>query len=139
MSETGESLPDIALLPDLAGILRCSADAILMGGESCIGYRRHVTVAQMREAMACIGRIGVLLGHDHFVCRTMIDALNARMHTDVEAALTDPHLTEVFVVEFLLACVENGDYADPRDVTAHLGEGKARACLLASLREKGIR
>ncbi len=137
--ERGETLPDVSLLPDLAGVLRCSVDAILMGGESCIGYRRHVTVAQMREAVAAIGRIGTLLGQDHFVYRTMVDALNERMHTDVEAALTDPHLTEVFAVEFLLACVENGDYADPRDASAHLKPGRARDHLLAVLRAKGIR
>ncbi len=137
--ERGETLPDIALLPDLAGILRCSADAILMGGQSCIGYRRHVTVAQMRQAMDCLSRLGVLLGHDHFVYRTAIDALNARMNTDVEAALTDPHLTEVFVIEFLLECVDKGDYVDPRDASAHLQESNAREHLLRALREKGIR
>ena len=30
--ERGESLPDVGLLPDLAQVLHCSVDAILMGG-----------------------------------------------------------------------------------------------------------
>lgn len=137
--ERGETLPDVALLPDLAGILRCSVDAILLGGEGAIGYRRHVVVSQMREAMDAISRIGMLLGHDHFVYRTMVDALNTRMNTDIEPAFTDSRLMEVFTVELLMACVDSGDYVDPRDVTEHLRESRACTALLNMLREKGIR
>lgn len=137
--ERGEAVPDVSLLPDLAGILRCSVDTILLGGVGCIAYRRHVTVSQAREALAAIARVGTLLGHDHFVCRTMIDALDERMHTSVEAAFTDPHLTEVFVIEFLLGCVQNGDYVDPRDVQMHLGQSRARDALLDELAGRGYR
>ncbi len=137
--ERGETLPDVAILPDLAVILRCTVDAILLGGEGVTSCRRHVTVGQMREVLDAISRIGMLLGHDHFVYRTVVDALNARMNTDIEPAFTDAHLQEVFTVEFLLACVANGDYVDPRDVTAHLRESRARAILLNALWEKGFR
>ncbi len=137
--ERGESLPEISLLPDLAGILRCSVDAILLGGDGSIGFRRHVTVSQMREAVEAISRIGMLLGHDHFIYRTMVDALNARMHTEIEPAFTDTHLMEVLTVECLLACVQQGDYVDPRDVQTHLKESKARRVLLNVLQAREIR
>ena len=48
--ERGESIADVATLPDLAKVLRCSVDAILSGGGSSSDYRRHITVSQMREA-----------------------------------------------------------------------------------------
>ena len=86
--ERGASLPDVALLPDLACMLRCSVDAILSGGNGCGGYRRHVTVAQMREALSAIDRIGELLGREHFVYRSIIDALNTRMNTSRPLART---------------------------------------------------
>lgn len=137
--ERGESLPDIALLPDLACILRCSVDAILSGGTGCGGYRRHVTVAQMREVLSSLDRIGELLGRDHFIYSCIIEALNSRMNTTIELSFSDPHIFEVFTIEFLLGCIRNGDYVDPRDVTMHLKPCKARDHILNVLTENGIR
>lgn len=137
--ERGETLPDISLLPDLACMLRCSVDAILSGGTTCGGYRRHVTVAQMREALQALNRIGELLGRDHFIYSCIIDSLNTRMNTTIEGAFSDPHLFEVFTIEFLLGCIRNGDYADPRDVQMHLQPSKARDYVLNVFRENGIR
>lgn len=137
--ERGESLPDISLLPDLACMLRCSVDAILSGGSGCGGYRRHVTVAQMREALSSLDRIGELLGRDHFIYVYIMEALNKRMNTTIETSFSDPHIFEVFTVEFLLGCIRNGDYADPRDVQMHLAPSKAREYVLRVLQENGIR
>lgn len=137
--ERGESLPDVSLLPDLACMLRCSVDAILSGGAGCGGYRRHVTVAQMREALSALNRIGELLGRDHFIYTCIIDALNARMNTTIERSFSEPHIFEVFTIEFLMGCVRNGDYVDPRDVLSHLEDCKARDGMLSMLAECGIR
>ena len=137
--ERGESLPDVSLLPDLAGILGCSVDAILLAGESGIGCRRRVTVSQMREALEALRKMGYLLGQDHFIYQCVMEALDQRMNTTVEQAFADPHIFEVFVGEFLLGCVRNGDYVDPRDVQAHFKPGKARENILNTLREQGMR
>lgn len=137
--ERGESIPDVSLLPDLACMLRCSVDSILSGGEGCGGYRRHVTVAQMREALSLLDRVGELLGRDHFIYRCIIDSLNTRMNTTIEQSFSDPHIFEVFTIEFLLGCIDGGDYVDPRDVISHLQPSKARDYILKVLREHGIR
>ena len=137
--ERGESLPDVGLLPDLAQVLRCSTDAILSGGGGSSAYRRHVTVAQMREALASINRVGELLGRDHFIYTCMIDALNQRMNTTIEQAFIDDHIFEVFTIEFLLQCVNNGDYVDPRDVETNLKPHKSRDYLLKVMAEMGIK
>ena len=57
----------------------------------------------------------------------------------IEQAFSDPHVFDVFTVEFLLGCLDAGDYIDPRDVRAHLPESKARDFLLQRIRERGIR
>lgn len=137
--ERGESIPDVSLLPDLAVLLHCSVDAILIGGSDGGGFRRHVLVSQVQEALNSLHRIGELLGRDHFIYRCMIDALNRDMNTNVEAAFSDPHLFDVFTVEFLLGCIRNGDYVDPRDAEAHLPPSKAREVLLREMKEHGIR
>lgn len=137
--ERGESLPDIALLPDLARILHCSVDAILYAGNGCGSYRRHMTVADAREALLFIRRIGDLLGDDHPVYETIIQSINTSMNTDIRQAFTNQTIFEVFVAEFLLHCLKSGDYVDPRDVCAHLKAQKSRAYLLNALIAQGIR
>lgn len=136
--ERGESLPDVSLLPDLAQILRCSVDAILSGGAGCGGYRRHISVEQMREALSYLNKIGELLGRDHFIYSCIIDALNQRMNTTIQDAFNDAHIFEVFTGEFLIACILNGDYVDPRDVQMNLKAEKAKNYILNLLEEKGI-
>ena len=139
--ERGESLPDVALLPDLAKVLHCSVDALLMGGDSVGigGYRRYVTYAQMCEALHALNRIGELLGRDNQVYRLMIDGINNGMNTTIDDAFTDPEIFEIFAGEFLIQCVRNGDYADPRDVMAHMHPSRCRDYILRVLEEVGIR
>ena len=137
--ERGEALPDVSILLDLANALHCSVDAILSGGAGCGGFRRHITVVQMQEALSSLDRIGELLGRDHFIYQCIIDALNTRMNTTIEVSFSDPHIFDVFTIEFLLACIDNGDYVHPKDVEAHLPPSPARDYLIKSMREHGIR
>ena len=137
--ERGETLPDVSLLPDLSCILHCSVDALLSGGTGNGGYRRNIHVSEMREALNLLDRFGELLGRDHFAYRCVIDALNQRMNTEIEPAFSDPHIFDVFTIEFLLGCIDNGDYVDPRDAEAHLPQSGARNYLMRSIREHGIR
>ena len=71
--------------------------------------------------------------------RCIIDALNTRMNTTIESSFSDPHIFDVFTIEFLHACIENGDYVDPHDVEAHLPDNKARSILMDKLKEYNIR
>ena len=137
--ECGETLPNIALLPDIACILDCSVDTMLGGGK-CIGtYRRRVTVAQMREAILCIRRMRELLGTDHFMVRTMIDALDAKMNSNVEPALYEERFQDAYICEALIECANNGDYVDLDDVRGHIANEKARDFTLKLLKEKGLK
>ena len=137
--ERGESLPDVALLPDLARILDCSIDAMLGGGQNMGCYRRRITVAQMREAIGCIERFRALLGQDHFMVRTIIDALEQRMSSAIEPAFAQDQYRDAYVAEALLACVDHGDYVDLNDVREHIASPRVRETTLSLLREKGLR
>ena len=138
--ERAESLPDTALLPELAMIYGVSVDEILGGGSASWRFRRRVTVAQMWEAMACIQRLGQLLGYDHFFFRTMIDALNQRMNSDIESAFSNPVIWDAYICETLIACVrEGGDYVDIGDVKTNIKAEKPREWTIRQLRELGLK
>ena len=83
--------------------------------------------------------MGELLGRDHFIYTCIIDALNRRMNTTIELSFSDPHIFEVFTIEFLMGCVRNGDYVDPRDVLSHLEDCRARNGMLQMLNKYGIK
>ena len=45
--------------------------------------------------------------------RISIEALNTRMNTAIGAVFSDPNIFDVFTVDFLLACIDNGGDVDP--------------------------
>ncbi|MBQ3485372.1 MAG: helix-turn-helix transcriptional regulator [Clostridia bacterium] len=135
--ERGESLPDIATLPDLACILGCPVDMLL--GNPASRFRRRITVGDMQQAIGCIRRLRELLGADHFIYRTMADALDERMNSRIEAAFADERAMDAYVCEALLECIAHGDWVDATDVRRHIRNEKARDYTLQRMAELGIR
>jgi len=135
--ERGESLPDIAVLPDLACILGCSVDMLLGGYLGT--FRRRITVGEMRQAIHAIQQLRDLLGADHFMYRTMVDALDQRMHSSIEAAFSSSSALDAYVCEALLACIEAGDYMDAHDVRRNIGNEKARSYTLHRMQVLGLK
>ena len=135
--ERGETTPDIALLPDLACILGCSVDMLL--GNPAGQYRRRIAVSDMRQAIGCILRLRELLGPEHFMYRTMVDALDARMNSRIEAALASDNAMDAYVCEALLACIEQGDWVDVTDVQRSIRNERARAFTLAQMQQRGMK
>jgi transcriptional regulator with XRE-family HTH domain len=78
--ERGETLPDVAQLLNLAEALHCSVDGILSGGAGCGGYRRHITVAQMQEALAALDE------RDRQIIRMRFGLPGGREYTQKEVA-----------------------------------------------------
>ena len=137
--ERGESLPDAGILMDVALILDTSVDAILGGGREAWRFRKRVTVAQLREVMAAIRRIGEVLGRDHFIYETMISALDTRMNAEIERAFEQENVMDAYIGECAIFCARGGDYIDPGDLKANLKNQKALEATLRVLRECGIK
>lgn len=137
--ERGLLLPDTASLPDLAEILNTTVDAILAGGDCPPRYRRRITVERIREAMQCIQRLQEILGREHFMYRTMIDALDERMHSSIETAFTSSGAMDAYLCEALLFCLDQGDYVDRDDVRSHIANPRAAAAVLNRLDEQRIK
>ena len=135
--ERGESLPDTAALPDLACILNCSVDALLGGHTGT--FRRRITVREMRQAIGCIRQLRDLLGADHFMYRTMADALDQRMNSSIEAAFSSDRAMDAYICEALLECIAQGDYADAHDVRRNILNETARDFTLRRMQEYGLK
>ena len=114
--ERGETLPDTAILPDLANVLETTVDFILNGGERMIEYRGKATVADMISGIKCIEKMGDLLGQENVIYRSAIKGINDSMNTDIEAAFVDDYVFEAFVAEAIIQKLSQGVYVDVTDV-----------------------
>ena len=137
--ERGETLPDTASLPDLAAILETSVDNILSGGVRAVAYTRRVTIADMREAIGCLARLGELLGQDALLYLAAVEGVNERMNTEIRDAFTDKHIFEVFTAEAAIQCLRGGAYLDPTDVKNGFESEKLRDIVLRACAERGIK
>lgn len=114
--ERGETLPDTAILLDLANALETSVDFILTGGSQVLHYRGKFTVAQMSEGILSLKRMGELLGKDNALYRHAVAGINERMNTNIEDAFSDERILECFIAEAILQNLMAGKYIDPTDV-----------------------
>ncbi len=114
--ERGETLPDTAILLDLAQALGTSVDFILTGGSQVLHYRGKFTVAQMQEGILSLKQMGELLGKDNILYRHAIEGINEKMNTNIEDAFTDQNILECFMAEAIIQNLTAGKYIDPTDV-----------------------
>ena len=114
--ERGETLPDTAILPDLADALETTADNLLRGGESVTKIRRKITIEEMREGIACFERIGELLGKDSTYYIGAVEGIEKKMDIEFEKYLQESFTRECMIAEAAIQCVQNGAYLDPSDI-----------------------
>lgn len=114
--ERGETLPDTAILPDLADVLETTVDHILTGGVRELRYKGKVTVEQMRQGLYSLKRMGELLGSNHLIYRSAIDGINWRLNTNIEDAFADERVFECFLAETVIQNLTAGKYVDITDV-----------------------
>lgn len=114
--ERGETLPDIAILPDLAKVLETSIDNILMGGDAQIEYKGKISVADMRNGLNCLKSMGEYLGKDNIIYRSAINGINDKLNTDIEIAFIDDYNFEAFLSEAIIQNLIAGFYIDVSDI-----------------------
>ena len=105
--ERGESLPDTAILCDLANVLETTVDNLLMGGERLTGYTRRVTIAEVAEGIACF---------DSYFYIGSIEGCDRKMNIELEKYLADPFSREAMIAEAAVQLMMNGAYVDITDI-----------------------
>jgi len=114
--ERGETLPDIAVLPDLARVLETSTDNILLGGEKQIEYKGKISVSDMKAGLDCLKKMGEHLGKDNIIYRSAINGINCEMNTDIEEAFISDYAFEAYLAEAVIQNLISGKYVDVSDV-----------------------
>ena len=137
--ERGETLPDTAILLDLAAALGTSVDLILTGGAQTLHYKGKFTVAQMRDGILALKEMGELLGQDNLLYRHAVDGINEKMNTRIEDAFTDPQVLECFLAEAIIQNLMAGKYVDPTDVKNSFQHEHFRDIVLDHCRRHGIK
>lgn len=137
--ERGETLPDTAILSDLADILETSVDNILRGGERQMNFKRKITVAEVREGIACFEKIGELLGKDSYFYLGAIEGVDKKMNIELEKYLSESYTREAMIAEALVQCIMNGAYVDPSDVKKGFEHEHWSNCVLSYCEKHGIK
>ena len=137
--ERGETLPDTAILSDLADILETSVDNILRGGERQMNFKRKITVAEVREGIACFEKIGELLGKDSYFYLGAIEGVDKKMNIELEKYLSESYTREAMIAEALVQCIMNGAYVDPSDVKKGFEHEHWSNCVLSYCEKHGVK
>ncbi|MBR5233160.1 MAG: helix-turn-helix transcriptional regulator [Clostridia bacterium] len=114
--ERGETLPDTAILPDLAKILETTIDNILLGNEKVIEYKGKCTVSDIKNGLLCLKNAGEYLCKDNIIYRAAIDGINSELNTDIAPAFSDDYIFEAFLAEAVISNLTSGMYVDISDV-----------------------
>lgn len=137
--ERGETLPDTAILLDLADILETSVDFILAGGCKALCYKGKITVSQMSDGIHALKRMGELLGRDNLIYRYAIDGINTKMDTNIEEAFTNDQIFECFVAEAIIQNLIAGQYIDMTDVKNGFRHEHFRNIVLSYCKKYGMK
>ena len=137
--ERAETLPDTAILPELAEVLETTVDNLLRGGQRTVAYTKKVTVEDLRRAIRCLDDMGRLMGRDNPIYLAAVEGINTRMNSEIRDAFSDRHIFEVFVAEAAIQAVTAGAYLDPTDVRNGFESVKLRDIVLAKCAEHGIK
>jgi transcriptional regulator with XRE-family HTH domain len=114
--ERGETLPDTALLTDLANVLETTVDHILAGGERITRFTRRITIKQMREGIECFERMGELLGKDNLFYVGAMEGVDTKMNIELETYLVKSFTKEAMIAEATIQNIMHGAYVDVSDI-----------------------
>lgn len=137
--ERGETLPDTAILLDLANALGTSVDLILTGGSQVLHYKGKFTVSQMQEGILALKQMGELLGKDNPLYYHAINGINEKMNTNIEDAFTNRRIFECFTAEAIIQNLMAGKYVDPTDIKNSFQHEQFRDIVLVHCQRYGIK
>lgn len=117
--ERGETLPDTALLPDLASILETTVDNILCSNRRPVPFKGTVKVEDIIDGLNHLKQMGEKLGKENKIYLSAIQGINENMNTNIEKAFEDNYIFEAFAAEAVIQNIMQGMYSDITDIKRH--------------------
>lgn len=103
--ELGETLPDTAILLDLAELLNTSVDLILNGGTYLNDKRKMLSIKNVVEGFEALENVKNCFGSESLFYKGIVDGINKMMNMDFEDALKN--YKDVLYTEVILQAVDN--------------------------------
>lgn len=104
--ETGETLPDTALLLELANILKTTTDNILNGGTTILKQYKQINVSDVILGFEAFESVKKCFGAESYFYRGMVEGTNKKMQMDIESYLANPAHREILYAEVILQAIQ---------------------------------
>lgn len=114
--ETGDTLPDVSLLLNLADILKTTTDKILTGGQIVVSKHKFIAASKIDEGFNAIENLRNCFGEESSFYQGAIEGINAKMNIDFEQYLKDDRYRDVMFTEVVIQYLMNGYTMDINDI-----------------------
>lgn len=125
--ETGETLPDISLLLDLADVLETTVDRLLNGGKIVVKKSKKIRTSNVLEGFNHLEKLKECFGVKSPYYRGAIQGINKSMNIDdIENDLKDSYLKECHLAEAVISFLNEGYKIDEEEVEDYFESEKMR-------------
>ncbi len=124
--ETGESLPDIGLLLDLASLLDTTTDKLLSAGHLVIRKNKFITVEKIKEGFKALEHLKEAFGEKSSFYQGVIQGINQKMNIDFEAYMHQPIYRETMLAEVIIQYLMQGYHIDKEDINQAIQSEKMK-------------
>lgn len=116
--ETGETLPDVALLLDLCNELNTTADMLLNGGAIVCRGRKLISMANIVSGFEHLLSVKDCFGKDSTFYQGIVEGISNKMNFNFEEALETN--IQVLYAEVVIQYLQNGYTVDMQDVKQYI-------------------
>ena len=124
--ETGENLPDVSILLELADVLNTTTDKILSAGNLVLRKTKRIHISDIKEGFIALEDLKCFFGEQSVFYRGAIEGINHKMHIDIESYLMDEKGRENLLAEAVIQYISNGYIVDAEEIKEHFPTSKIR-------------
>ena len=140
--ETGENLPDVSILLDLADVLDTTTDKLLSGGSPIVGKNKRIKIDDVKESFAVLDDLKALFGEDSLFYLGAVEGINRKLKIDAEEYWRSEAKREEILTEVIIRHLINGFWVDHSDIDANIKSPalrqRIRECLRAEAEKKKL-
>ncbi|MGD9910526.1 MAG: helix-turn-helix domain-containing protein [Candidatus Izemoplasmatales bacterium] len=134
--ETGETLPDTAILLDLASALETTVDRILLGGIVIAKKHKRIDIPGIIEGLASIANLKVYFGENSTFYLGAIEGINKLMNIDFEKDYQDTYSRDVLISEVIIQYLIDGYFTTKEEVETYVHSDKMKNIIFRYIGEE---
>ncbi len=127
--ETGETLPDTAILLSLAEALETTVDKILSGGNIVAKKHKKINIPNIIEGLQSIHNLKIYFGENSTFYQGAIQGINEKMNIDFEEYYQDEYSKDVLLSEVIIQYLMEGFSTSKSEVDTFVKTEKMRGII----------